>query len=146
MQNGVVPESSASSPRVYKRGVKRVATSGITLFPTSHDSSPVVDRRPLGMYPSSALRPLGRHVPHPPLGSCQLRIRPWGRLTNLYGVVAASTGIHRGRTSPLDSRIGHWWSVIAPPVIRCHSARPYQAYVKSGILCWWKGQRLCPNN
>ena len=69
MQKGVEPERFASSPRANKRGMKRVATSGVALFSSSYDSPPVVGRGPLGIVPSSALRPLGTHVPRPPVGA-----------------------------------------------------------------------------
>ena len=69
VQNEVSPGRPASSPRVNTRGMNRVATSNVALFSSSHTSSSVVCRRPLGtILPSSAHQPLGRRVPLPPVG------------------------------------------------------------------------------
>ena len=46
-----------------------VATSIVTLYSHSYYSSLAFGRGPLGIDPSSALRPLGNHVPLPPVGA-----------------------------------------------------------------------------
>ena len=46
-----------------------MATSVVALNSRSRNSSPAVGRGPLGIVPSSALRPLGSRVPPPPVGA-----------------------------------------------------------------------------
>ena len=46
-----------------------VATSIVALYSRSYYSSLTFGRGPLGIVPSSALRPLGNHVPLPPVGA-----------------------------------------------------------------------------
>ena len=118
MQKGVEPERFASSPRTNKRGMKRVATSGVTLFSSSYDSPPVVGRGPLGIVPSSALRLLGTHVPRPPVGALPAPNQASGSPGRPGGVAVPLVSHRQGCFAPFARRLSQ--TTCATRTAFCH--------------------------